>query len=1059
MKIKVLLAIVAVGLAGSAFLISGEKDQAAFVPREFQQASQSAKGAAEIMKRLRSNLETGNFEPEDYLKLFKAYNKMVPTKNLDMTWEQMGPNNVGGRTRAILIVDNNTLYCGAVSGGLWKSTDGANNWTQVETFPACPISAIDRTGNGTIYVATGTSYDSGGAGNGGSGFPGAGLFKSSDGVNWELVEGTEPNFLNPGDWSYIDELAPDPNRSDRIWIAMTDGLGYYDESTNTLYDPEGNALDGLPTNTQCQDVQISSDGSVMVASIGSGDAYRSLDGGSNWDPMFANNDPAKLPQSGVGRLELAISPSNANYIYALGATTGGSMAGGWYSSDKGATWSQGWPGQVDAIDLFGSNSQGIYDNIITVDPTNPTRALAGGVTLWQFGTGQEPEQIAFNFGFPGFNLYVHSDIHEFKWAPNGDLYIGTDGGVFKSVDGGETFIEANRGFITTQFYGIAHNSGDGALGGTQDNGTIYIPNDGSLSNDMNGTSVFGGDGFDCDFSQISVPGYGTAFVTSQFGALSRFTESGSGGEFYDNTLLNLIGEDGEIGGFYTTIRHFENTEDELSQQNIIVVNPFGKDTTSTAEVPIVLTLNTNNLDIPFQYTLPEGTTLEFYDQIIRPEFFADQPVLEDPTYFWLDPQVIEQVILCDEEEILVGTETQDSIIYITEEVVWDTTILVNNQEVVLTDTISYTYPVDTVEIEVPVFETELICDTTYHHFADTLENIAGRLLVQDQFTSMFAIGFNGNLGLWLTRQALDFNTTPEWWNIVPSVNGEVKCIEFDADGKHMFFGTWGGRVYRVSNLQNLWDEDDIENLTITEVYNSGGATVTGIAIDPNDADHVVVTLGNYGGSGKVRESFNATSNNPTFNNIWNPGNNAFLGMPVYDAVIDVTDGDKIIIGTEFGIWATDDGGDTWEPANGGDMDPCPVFAVRQQSISGKRFINPNNYGVVYAGTHGRGIFRSESVVSVNDVAVADNTSVLGFTVFPNPASEQISFELNMTSMSDINIEVYSINGQLVKTLRRTNIPAGKQTITFPVSELSEGNYIARISGVGVNKIAKFIVNR
>jgi hypothetical protein len=574
---------------------------------------------------------------------------------------------------------------------------------------------------------------------------------------------------------------------------------------------------------------------------------------------------------------------------------------------------------------------------------------------------------------------------------------------------------------------------------------------------MNGTSIFGGDGFDCDVSQVTEAGVGVAFVTSQNGVLARFDESGSGGTFYDDDILDISNEDGTIGGFYTTIRLHENTEDELSQQYIIVVNPFGKDTTSTNEDPIVLNLNTENLDLPFQYTVPAGTTLEFFDEIIRPEFFADEPQTEDPNYFWLDPQVHDEIITVVLDSNVVGTETVEVVNFDTTYVYWEDVIIINDIEYTIIDSTEVVFPVDTAYVETDIYEYFSTNDTTYFHFADTISNEPGRILVQDQYTSLFAIGFSGSLGLWVTREALDFNTTPDWWKVVPSVNGEVKCIEFDKEGDHMYYGTWGGRVFRVSNLSQLWSEEDLANITLTEVFNSGGAPITGISVDPNDADHVVLTLGGYGGNGKVRESVNATSANPTFSNIWNPEDNAFDGMPCYDVVIDVTDGERIIVGTEFGIWATDDGGDTWAPANGGDMDACPVLALRQQTVSSRRFMNPNNYGVVYAGSHGRGIFRSASVVSTNDFAMADKTSINQILLYPNPATTEVRIDVDMKGSGDVNMNIYSMTGKLVRNINRRNVANGKQTFVIPVEDLANGNYIIHVEAPGVEKSGKFVV--
>ena len=116
-----------------------------------------------------------------------------------------------------------------------------------------------------------------------------------------------------------------------------------------------------------------------------------------------------------------------------------------------------------------------------------------------------------------------------------------------------------------------------------------------------------------------------------------------------------------------------------------------------------------------------------------------------------------------------------------------------------------------------------------------------------------------------------------------------------------------------------------------------------LSVDPNDANHVVVTVGGYTnvpgqGVRKVRETFNALA--PDFNqstdweNIWTDD---FPNMPCYDVVVDVNDasGATIVVGTEFGVFVTDNGGDDWNYSNlgmstGHDVVTAPVFDLKQQ---------------------------------------------------------------------------------------------------------------------------------
>ena len=94
-------------------------------------------------------------------------------------WNAMGPDNVGGRTRCILAVNELQLFTGGVSGGLWRSWNKGDNWERVASFPAAMVASIAMAGNGDLYVGTGTQFD-GVSGVGGSGFRGDGVYRSTN---------------------------------------------------------------------------------------------------------------------------------------------------------------------------------------------------------------------------------------------------------------------------------------------------------------------------------------------------------------------------------------------------------------------------------------------------------------------------------------------------------------------------------------------------------------------------------------------------------------------------------------------------------------------------------------------------------------------------------------------------------------------------------------------------------------------------------------------------------------------------------------------------------------
>jgi Secretion system C-terminal sorting domain len=1073
MKIKALLALSAVALVSftSWFAIGGEKKIGTYMPREARPAGTYYESLP-FMQKLKGNNETGQFEASDYREVAQAVEMHDRNHSGDratnLSWWEMGPDNVGGRTRAILAVDNNIIFAGSVSGGLYKSTNSGNNWTRVESLDAIgktmAISCIDQTGDGAIYVGTGSTFESNFDGSGGSAALGVGLYKSTDmGATWSLVPGTDPAAFNGSDdWALINDVAADPNVPSKLWIASKAGTGYWDASNNTL----DMTTTGLSSSSQGHDIEWAADGSYCLVSLANGNIYKSENGGSSF---------SEVSQSSMNgsRACVAISPDDANICYAL-YTSGGNMGGLFYSDNKGVSWTEVFPsGLDDQFNVFGTG-QGFYDLALTVKPGEPGVAWMAGVTLWKAGNSTQPEQLAYNFGFGGMQSYVHSDIHTFEIAPNGDWYIGCDGGVFKSVDGGATFIAVNRGYNVTQFYGIAHSGGFPVMGGTQDNGTQVLVgmNNGfqNLITDQQAFQIMGGDGFDCDMTQTTEGAF-LLFGSLYYGGVERFDPSGTGGSFYDNEIAAL-GTPGNIppdfGIFYTPLRLFEDTEDEDSQQYSWVLNP----TTHTI-ADTTITVLSQNLNIPYQYYIPANDPLQFWPLIERPAFSSTELLTSDPDYPWLDAQEYTTSEDCDTTITQIGTDTISNIEPVNITVYWNDSVFFNDQWYYFTDSTLVTVDYDTTFTYEPINSVDIECTTMYNYIADELENVKEQRLVQDKYTSLFVTAFAGTEGIWVTRQALNLNVTPDWWRIGNAPNAGVKSFEFSPDGNTLWVGGWDGSLRRITGFDNCYSaEDALNNLTTTSLIVAGPA-ITSIAVDPNNINRVVLTFGGYGtnANGKVRLSTNAMSATPTWSNIWN-----FSGaevdmekMPVYSSIINVEDGNTIVVGTEFGVYASDDTGDTWThcdnigqwnerpvPTSVGKLNYVPVYDLRQQKYANERFIDTDNYGVIYAGTHGRGIFRSADFYnSVNEKPQVISETTL--TIFPNPASSAAFVNVELAqSAKNVNVSVYDINGKLVRTINQSYLSAGTHKISLDSETLPAGNYIVTMNAGSKQGVGKFI---
>lgn len=1034
-----------------------------YTPRVEEAKSQAPDGAWEIQQKMLGDIETGEFNSEGLRELRGEVTRFAAQQSLDGRatnhyWNEMGPDNIGGRTRAIAAVipedgsEETVLYAGAISGGLWKSDNGGNDWNQMFGLDQMVVGSVAVAGNGAVYVGSGSIYD-GGSGDGGSGFRGRGIWWSADGENFELVEGTDPGEFNSGDFSAVDAMVADPNVSNRVWFGSNAGYGFIDDGIMTM-SPSDDISGAVG------DIAIASDGAYMLIGMNNCRVYRSNDNTfTTFTSMSgSNNDETVLPQSGNGRVRVAISLDDSNHAFAVFATSGGLFGGLYHTGNAGDIWSNVWPNEIDEATPL-PRAQGIYDLALGVKKGQPDLAYVGGIELWRSGPSQQAELAAYAFDFAGTDIDVHADVHEVMFTPSGNMYVATDGGIYKSTDGGQSYNDINRDYSVTQFYGMDHSARSAVLGGTQDNGSLFIPANGYFLSDQEAVEVQGGDGFDCSISQVTeAEGYDYAFyATSQNGGLGRGTvgqgDIANYGSFFDANITELANEEGEIGQFYSVVRLYENTDDQDSQRSVVLVNPFGETVTDST-----FTLSTSNQNLNFEYTLPEGVELAFYEELVRPERLLDAPLTEDPDYFWMDPQESIEQLECNDDSVLIGQELQiidiapvvDSV-YIAE---WDEWVY---------NTVGY----DTTFSEVDVYEVNVVCDTMYFHASDTMIDVPGRLLVNDPYTTMTIAGFNGGNGIWMTRDGLNFNTTPEWVRLDNAPAGVgTKAVEFTVNiepeaGNHMFVSGWDGKLYRFDGMEDIHTQDDVP-ANMGKQIRSLGAAITGVSVDPNNPNHVVISVGGYGAlaTGKVQETFNALDDQPSWSSIWNES--GLSKMPCYDVIIDAMDpsGQSIVVGTEYGIFATDNGGDDWMMANQNmastaDQISAPVFDVKQQWRGAAPWINPSNQGAIYAATHGRGIFRSDLFLGVDEPTEMASQEASSLMVYPNPVSGGTFSVQSETFKGDFQLQVFDITGRLNVDQAIRGYAGGP--IVVDASGLENGQYIVRLTNGKFQKTAKLLV--
>jgi photosystem II stability/assembly factor-like uncharacterized protein len=454
-----------------------------------------------------------------------------PVDPANTNWVELGPMAitngqtyggsdviVTGRVTAICPhpTDGNTIYLGSSRGGVWKTTDGGNNWHPMSDHAeSLAIGALDisesnpqilyaGTGEGNLQLYS-TAYPLSSA----PGiYLGIGVLKSTDGgVTW-VNQGTTL-FANQSFY----RIAIDSSNPDRAFAATSIGLCRTTNGTSWSQLTGGGLPSISSTVIACTDVLIDASdtsGNTVFAAFWGDGIYKStnaLAASPTWTKV-TNGLPAG---SAVSRISLAQAPSSPNTKFALFASSGDAFHSVCKSTNAaGTSWNQ--------IFNSGVSLYGAFTCDISVDPTTPNTLYISGVELYKATLSNTTWSVS-NVGGN-----IHPDSHAFAFHPTNNLiiYSGNDGGIFKSADGGTTWDDSiNIGLNLLQYEAIDDYPTSDAivLGGTQDNGTNAFRNN----------PVFyhadDGDGGYCAINEVN----GDQQISSYYG--KSFKSSSTGGQF------------------------------------------------------------------------------------------------------------------------------------------------------------------------------------------------------------------------------------------------------------------------------------------------------------------------------------------------------------------------------------------------------------------------------------------------------------------------------------------------------------------------------------------------
>ena len=530
-------------------------------------------------------------------------------------WEERGPNNFGGRTRALMFDPNDPagtkVWAGGVAGGLWYNDDitsPSSGWSSVDDFwanLAVTTIAYDPTDAQVMYVGTGEGYFNVDA------VRGAGIFKTTDGgATWELL----PSTANNNVFYYTQRIAVHPTTGD-VYAAV---------ATSIQRSQDGGTTWELVQAGRGYDLEIASDGAIYAGMQSRVYSSPTGDAGS-WTQL--NNGTNGMPVA-FGRVELATTPAAPQALYAV-VEQSNAVQGMYRSDDGGTTWAT-IPRPLDVE--YGadfSRNQAWYDLSIAADPNGANVVFVGGINLFKTTDGGTTwRQISHWYGGFGYPE-VHSDQHAIAFKPGSSevVLFSHDGGVTYTANATTaqpTLQSRNRNYNVTQFYAgaIAPEAGSHVmLAGAQDNGTHRYTYAGVNAT----TEVRGGDGGFTFIDQTA-----SSYAISSY-VYNTYNLSTTGGTSFP---IVLIGDTGS--GSFINPADYDDREDILYSYRTTTSLYRVSDVTgtpSTAPITVALSSPASHLRVsPFS---APGTSTVFAGtlagRIFKIESAHDTPVVTQLT--------------------------------------------------------------------------------------------------------------------------------------------------------------------------------------------------------------------------------------------------------------------------------------------------------------------------------------------------------------------------------------------------------------------------------------------
>lgn len=977
------------------------------------------KPTPEKLIEIKQDISSGYYSYSDNRTL-----KSVPGDSENF-WIERGPNNVGGRVKAVLFDPNDptneTVFAGSVSGGLWRNSNISNvnsSWELIKSTENISVSSItvDPNNSQNFYLGTGESYTSGDG-------IGSGVWKSSDGGNtWSQIFGgiegeaefqsdallsvSSPTII-AGNYAAIKAgFGPELTNISGSLALVNDGSQIPEEGCSTLVNQSDiNGKIAVINRGSCvfvDKVKNAQDaGAIAVLMINNVAGEPFVMSGD--DP---NNDihiPSVMISLSDGQKIInTLSDSTVNVSISYRATIGSGVfliPGKSHVNDVIAINNQ------NATEIYAAVGDSYYSS-----SSNPTVFGSNDVGVYKSIDGGSTWSKLYIPDYPGGDFYVPFDL---EYSIDGSVWLSSTSSPLTGVGGGAIFnCTDGQNFILKHTI-TSGNRTDIAISKTNPN-KIYVAC--SMNSTVTPVKLFKTTDKFNTFTEMTLPIDGALKPDDFTNGQSWYDLAIETDNLNDNTVyVGGIGwfksvnagdtwtqiATGYSGGGGSLIHPDQHGIMFATSNRFIAGNDGG-------------VVFSNDAGSNFEHRISNLNITQFYDMAVANTYYGGEYFIagSQDNGTQLTENATEGINSTVEAQGGDGAycffDNDGTDMYFISNYVYNKYITLHNMSSGNTIVINNENTSNGDFINQEAYDS---------NFNKLYSNYSSGTTYQIRRYNIFSVSGSG----FITTSTLS-NT------LFDSDPTTLKVSPFTIDSSKLYVGLENGKILKVENANTspIWSEISPNNMI---------GSISDIEFGTNE-NEIFVTIHNYG----VNSVWFTDDGGAT----WQEKEGNLPDLPVKCILQNPLNIEQVIIGTELGTWWTQDfssASPTWYQGING-MGTVKVTDLEMR----------DDYKV-YAATYGRGIFSGQFTAADGTVGIKDEVIKTAFTLYPNPVNEILSISSSEIKLYQPNIKVYDINGRLIINKSLDN---STDKIELNVQNLSPGNYILKITSKGKTYTNKFI---